>query len=194
MGPGTIFRRSVLTQYGFRDTQRRFTGDLEFWFRLALHGKLFHVPEVLATHRTHSQSTSITARSSKISEELISMVESVIASGDLPTTLAVKPNRIRSCAYFYASFYCSSEPVVALRYLLTSFLRSPVRFMTILLRIFIDYWWSFIRLLVKPLKMILLRLFIPFVAKFLSKILPRPTYDSIRTSWRKMRIRFGRYL
>jgi glycosyltransferase involved in cell wall biosynthesis len=129
MGPGNIFPRSVLEKYGYRDAKRKYTGDLEFWFRLASHGKLVHVPEFLATHRTHPQSASVTDKSSKISEELLSMVKSVFASGSLPTELQDKRGIILSHVYSEVTFYCPNEPAKKLKYSLFSFLYNPRPFL-----------------------------------------------------------------
>src|SRR5271157_1202973 len=125
MGPGSIFRRAVLVKYGFRDTKRRYTGDLEFWFRLALHGKLLHVPETLATHRIHPHSTSVSDIGSKMAEELTSIVESLIAPGILPKEIQIKKNQILSHAYQIAIFYCRNEPANKLKYALLSFRYDP---------------------------------------------------------------------
>jgi glycosyltransferase involved in cell wall biosynthesis len=125
MGPGTLFRRSVLEQYGYRDLQRKYTGDLEFWFRLASHGKLAHVPKILATHRTHPQSASVSDKSSKMAEELISMVESLFRDRHLPAELLVQRKKIMSQVYFVGSFYCPDEPLKRLSYRLLAFFYDP---------------------------------------------------------------------
>jgi glycosyltransferase involved in cell wall biosynthesis len=125
MGPGNIFRRAVLEKYGFRDTKRRYTGDLEFWFRLASHGKLLHVPEILATHRTHPHSTSVSNKSSIMAEELLSMTKSIFASGILPKEIQDKRSQILSYAYHTSTFYCPNEPDKKEKYATLSILYNP---------------------------------------------------------------------
>jgi glycosyltransferase involved in cell wall biosynthesis len=128
MGPGTMFRRSVLKEYGYRDIKRKYTGDLEFWFRLASKGVLLHVPEILATHRTHPNSASISDKSSLMAEELLSIVQSILGNKELPIGLDHQKNKIWSQAYYSASFYCPNEPVRRINYLLLSLIYDPRQF------------------------------------------------------------------
>jgi glycosyltransferase involved in cell wall biosynthesis len=125
MGPGTLFRRSALERYGYRDPHRRYTGDLEFWFRLACHGKLVHVAKILATHRTHPASASVSEKSSKMAVELISMTESLFDQKHLPPELLAQRKRIMSQVYYVASFYCPGEPLKRELYLFRAFLHDP---------------------------------------------------------------------
>ncbi len=127
MGPGNIFKRSVLEKYGFREPTRRYTGDLEFWFRLAMHGRLLHVSEILATHRTHPCSASVSEKNSKFSEELLSIVKSLLASDALPKDIQDKRTQILSHAYRESSFYCPNEPAKRLQYSLLSLFYNPKR-------------------------------------------------------------------
>ncbi len=162
MGPGNIFRRSVLEKYGFRDTKRRYTGDLEFWFRLASHGNLLHVPEILATHRTHPHSASVSDKSSKMAEELLSIVKSLLASGKLSKEIQDKQNQILSYAYQVSTSYCKNEPIQKLKYALLSFLYNPL-----IIKPHIISGFEFI-----------------FVASFLRVILPEKCYSALRAWWR----------
>jgi len=50
MGPGAFIRRTAIENYGGRNVKFKYVGDLEYWFLLALHGKLAHIPMPLATH------------------------------------------------------------------------------------------------------------------------------------------------
>jgi glycosyltransferase involved in cell wall biosynthesis len=169
MGPGNMFKRSVLENYGFRDNNRRYTGDLEFWFRLASHGKLLHVPEVLATHRTHPNSASVSEKSSKLSEELLSIVKSLLASGTLPKELQNKQNQILSRAYYVSIFYCQNEPLRKLKYSILSLFYDPFRAPKNILLIILRYIYAF---------------GIRFTKAFLHIILPEKTYNALR-AWRQ---------
>jgi len=156
MGPGNIFKRSVLEKYGFRDTNRRYTGDLEFWFRLASRGKLLHFPEVLATHRTHPHSASVSDKSSKMAEELLSIVKPLFSSGLLPKEIQDRQAKILSRAYYESIFYCPNEPARKLKYSMLSFFYDPFR---------------------------VLKNMLPTKA-FLRIILPERTYNALR-AWRQ---------
>jgi len=68
IGPGAMLRRRLVERIGGRDPSYRQVGDLDFWLRAGLHGSFIHVPEVLATWRTHPGSTSV----EDISEEKVS--------------------------------------------------------------------------------------------------------------------------
>jgi glycosyltransferase involved in cell wall biosynthesis len=168
-GPGNIFKRSALEKYGFRDTNRRYTGDLEFWFRLASHGKLLHVPEVLATHRTHPDSASVSEKSSKLSEELLSIVKSLFASGALPREIQDRRSKILSRAYYVSVFYCSNEPVRKLKYSVLSFFYDPFRVIGSILLIILRRIYAFVIRVTKA---------------FLHIILPEKTYNALR-EWRQ---------
>jgi len=119
------FKQSVLEKFGIRDTERKYTGDMEFWFRLASHGKLVHLKETLATHRTHPNSKSVDEKSSKMAEELLSIEKTLLASGILPKEIRGKQNQILSRAYYVSTFYSRNEPVQKFKYALLSLLSAP---------------------------------------------------------------------
>jgi glycosyltransferase involved in cell wall biosynthesis len=138
MGPGTFFRRSVLEKFGFRDEERKYTGDLEFWFRLAANGNLIHVSKILATHRSHSNSASVSEKSSKISEELLSLIKSSLYSGLLPKEILKKQNRLFSQAYFKSIFYCNKKDLKKmLIYTMRSFFYDPRLFIINIMKLFL---------------------------------------------------------
>jgi hypothetical protein len=172
MGPGNIFKRSVLEKYGFRDTNRRYTGDLEFWFRLATHGKLLHIPEILATHRTHPHSASVSEKSSKLSEELLSIVKSLLSSGVLPKEIQRRQNQILSRAYFVSIFYCQNEPVRKLKYSMLSLFYDPFRAPRNMLSIMLRRVGAFV---------------IRYTKAFLRISLPEKTYNALRAWCQSLR-------
>lgn len=121
MGPGTFFRRGALERYGFRDVKRKYTGDLAFWFRIALHEKPVHVPQRLATHRTHPEAASATDRGPQMAEELVRIFREVYDSPDLPVDVQ-KIRRLAFCnVHFTAAVLCLAYPVSAMQHFLTAF-------------------------------------------------------------------------
>lgn len=175
MGPGNIFKTSVLKKYGLRDTKRRYTGDLEFWFRLASHGKLIHVPEVLATHRTHPNSASVSQKGSRMAVELVSMAENLFNEGHLPTELVEKRKQIMSRVYYIASFYCPQEPLKKIRYLLVA---RFCHFGTL-----IEYCAQMILTVLQPIGT-----FLSYIIKFFLKmVLPRRIYLRILSGWMRFK-------
>ena len=182
MGPGNLFKRSVLQKYGFRDTSRRYTGDLEFWFRLATHGTLVHIPEILATHRTHPHSASVSEKSSKLSEELLSIVKSLLASSALPKEIQDKQTQILSRAYNVSIFYCQNEPARKLKYFLLSFFYDPKRILMNMLLVIRNILLTIRNVLVVMFWRIY-RFGIYCTAALLRIILPEKTFNSLR-AWR----------
>jgi glycosyltransferase involved in cell wall biosynthesis len=160
IGPGTVFRRSVFEEFGLRDLDRKYTGDLEFWFRLASRGKLLHVPEILATHRTHPNSISVSNRNSKMAEELLDIVKGLLIADYLPKELHEKRNQILSGAYFTGIFYCPNEPGMIIKYSFWSFLYHP-------------FYFTY-------------RFIVHFSSKSLQALLPRRSYNALRSWWRHL--------
>jgi glycosyltransferase involved in cell wall biosynthesis len=109
MGPGVFIRRSSIERYGMRDPQFKYVGDLEFWFRLALHGKLVHIPKALATHRVHPDAASATDLGARMAEELITMVHKIYSFEKMPQHLKRIRRRALSWAHHEAAFYCGKD-------------------------------------------------------------------------------------
>ena len=175
MGPGTLFRRSALDQYGYRDPQRKYTGDLEFWFRLASHGKLIHVPKILATHRTHPDSAWVSQKSSRMAKELVSMVVSLFGERHLPTELLVERKRIMSQVCYVASFYCPGEPLKKVTYRTLAFFYDPSMVVKRCIQIILS-------------AMLSAGIFLLRGVKFLLRVtLPRLTYLRILSWWMRFR-------
>lgn len=105
MGPGVFFRRRALEMIGMRNASLRYTGDLDYWFRLSLRGPLGHIPLVLATHRTHPGAASSSAKGRVMANELVRLVDTVFMSGYLPPDLHQRRHRIYSFAHAVALSY-----------------------------------------------------------------------------------------
>lgn len=116
IGPGTFIRRRAFEVVGYRSLERRYTGDLEYWFRVALKSKLVHVPDVLATHRTHPGAASSAARGATMASELVSLGRSVLASPGLPPDLRRMRRDILENVYGVARHYCGASHVLRCRY------------------------------------------------------------------------------
>lgn len=105
LGPGAFIRKSVFSSIGFRNSKLKYAGDMEFWMRLALHGKLQHIPKYLATHRTHEESASVFAKGNRLAYELVEAVKITLASPLLPEHLYVLKNKILGYVYYIAAKY-----------------------------------------------------------------------------------------
>ena len=87
LGPGMMIRRAALEDIGYRNESLRYTGDLGISFRLAIRGRLIHVPEILATHREHGGMATLTGNQRRMREEEIRLMEEALKSPLLPEEL-----------------------------------------------------------------------------------------------------------
>jgi hypothetical protein len=113
---------------GIRDTQFRYVGDLEFWFRLALAGPLGHIRKTLATHRTHPTAASVSERGSLMAEELVRMVQKVYTNPALPPELRKQRGRVLGEAHYVAISYCGASRRAMLEHHLASLTCHPLNY------------------------------------------------------------------
>lgn len=109
MGPGTFIRRSTLAKIGLRDTQFRYAGDLEYWFRAALHGPLAHIPRILATHRVHGDSASVLAKGGPLAKELQRTLQKTMRDPLYPPELHRLHNMILRRLHYIAKNHCAND-------------------------------------------------------------------------------------
>lgn len=112
-GPCSLFRRRAVELAGGWDTTLRYTADSDFWLRIGLHGPLRHVPEVLATWRSHPGSQTMTAfdavSSSRVplAEEQVAVAARFLARDDLPPEVrAVSAEALATAHIVAASVHC----------------------------------------------------------------------------------------
>ncbi len=169
IGPGTFIRRNAFELVGMRDPQLKYTGDLEFWFRLALHGRLAHIPVPLATHRTHPDSASVTERGARMADELVSLVEKVYAHSGLPTEILKKRARAFCTAHFVAASYCGRDRGAAIEHHLAA-----IRYHRW------GYIWAMAIYTGVRAKNLVFRVLLSAAHK-----LPKPAFYAVRKMWRK---------
>jgi glycosyltransferase involved in cell wall biosynthesis len=109
IGPGVMIRRTAFDIVGLRNPQLRYTGDLDFWFRVMLHGQMVHIPNVLATHRVHPGAASVTARDARMSEEVVRLAYMALAHPNCPAGVRKHRRRILANAHFEARNYCGKD-------------------------------------------------------------------------------------
>ena len=117
MGPGVFIRRRALALAGLRDESFRYAGDLELWFRLALHGRFIHIPRVLATHRVHGGSASVSAKGPRMASEIVEVATRTLDSPLCASNVSESRDRILGRVHFAASFFCGGDWRARLRYL-----------------------------------------------------------------------------
>jgi glycosyltransferase involved in cell wall biosynthesis len=125
MGPGTFFRRTVLERIGFRKGTLRYTGDLDFWFRIARVGQLGHIEAVLATHRTHPGAASSAERGKRMAAEIPLLAEGAFAGGD--TFAGLNRREVFATAHWAAADYCGSNLRERLKHRLLACAWHPLR-------------------------------------------------------------------
>lgn len=136
MGPGVFIRRHAIEKLGMRDTRFKYVGDLDLWLRLALNGKLIHIPQPLATHRLHPDSASVTDRGPLLAGELIDLVYKIYAQPNLTADLRRAQNHVFSQAYYAAAHYCGSDRAAKVRYLMRSFWFDPLEYSPFSIRVY----------------------------------------------------------
>lgn len=125
-GPGALFRRSVVEQLGGRDIRFKYVGDLDFWFRAALHGDFVRVPEALATFRVHGKSASVAQQGSEMAVEHIKLVEYYFSRLDLPLQIMAVESEARASASFVAGCCCGRWAIGRrFKYFAEAFWRAP---------------------------------------------------------------------
>ena len=125
IGPGACFRSSVLETVGLRNTLLRYSADLDYWHRIALAGRIAHVPETLATHRVHPGSASISDRGGLLAREVSYLYE---VYGRHPRGSGRGAAQADSYGAFVGAFMATNWQQ-AVRALLRSFLIQPVAFL-----------------------------------------------------------------
>jgi len=128
MGPGVFIRKRALDMVGLRDTSFKYAGDLDLWFRLAMRGPFVHLPELLATHRVHAASASVSQRGSRMADEVGRVVDKCCADPGLPEDLRGKRHFIMAQGHFVASLYCSGNLLARLKHLRVSVVNAPGSF------------------------------------------------------------------
>ncbi len=100
-GPGAMIRKSGIELVSGRNTNYRFVTDMDFWFRLAMHGSLAHIPQFLATHRTHSASSGVAYRN-EVGIEIVNYMQTFFMRDDLPQNVLKLRNEALSSAHVQA--------------------------------------------------------------------------------------------
>jgi hypothetical protein len=107
-GPGTFFRREVLTTLEGRDPQFRYVSDFEFWLRAGLAFDFARLPRTLATFRMHPNSASSSQTNERMAQEHITLVDKIYALPNLTTDALKYKREAYSSACYIAGCVCQS--------------------------------------------------------------------------------------
>jgi glycosyltransferase involved in cell wall biosynthesis len=95
IGPGALFRKSIIEELGGWQPDLKLAPDREFWMRVGLRGKFKMVDEPLAGYRMHANSISYYETNPRIATEYFRVLDSYFARNDVPAHLVAR----RSEAY-----------------------------------------------------------------------------------------------
>ena len=126
LGLGTFIRSRALESYGLRDPSFKYSGDIEYWFRLASYGKLLHIPEVLATHRVHPEAASSSQKSAEMGNEAVRAIRKLFYRQDLPKNVLKLQSIAMSNAHLSAKNYCGSDILAKVRHLVSFIFFDPL--------------------------------------------------------------------
>lgn len=116
LGPATFIRREAFQTIGLRDPELKYTGDLDFWFRLARVSPLGHIGEFLATHRRHAGAATFTGRGDLMAIEIVRLVREAYASKELPARVRQRRYRAYALAHYAAAWQCSNQVRIFVRH------------------------------------------------------------------------------
>jgi len=83
---------------------------MEFWARMAMRGRLIHVPRVLATHRVHAGSASVSQRGNRLAREWVGVWRTLLQLPGVPgDLLAQRRDILRATNLIAARSYCGND-------------------------------------------------------------------------------------
>jgi hypothetical protein len=108
-GPGTFFRRDVVTRLNGRDPRFRYVSDFDFWLRAGLITDFARVPSTLATFRMHDGSASSSQTNEDMADEHIVLVNKIFALPSLSEEVLRVKRESYSSAYYIAGCVCQTS-------------------------------------------------------------------------------------
>lgn len=108
-GPGTFFRRDVVTRLNGRDPRFRYVSDFDFWLRAGLITDFARVPSTLATFRMHPGSASSSQTNEDMADEHIVLVNKIFALPGLTEEALRVKRESYSSAHYIAGCVCQSS-------------------------------------------------------------------------------------
>lgn len=125
LGPGMFIRRTAIEKIGPRNPSIKYTGDLDYSFRLAHAGKIIHIPEFLATHRVHASSLSSSAKGRRMAFEVLSLGLHYLDPVRVPASLRNRRNRLIARWYLKSMYFLGFDVMTATQYFGKAIWHSP---------------------------------------------------------------------
>ena len=115
-GPGTFFRRSVVSRLGGRDPSFRYAADYDFWLQAGLLGTFSRLPRTLARYRYHAGSASVSQLGPSMARDHIRATEKLFARPDLPAEIRRLRREAHSSAHWVAGVVVGDDNQALRRY------------------------------------------------------------------------------
>jgi glycosyltransferase involved in cell wall biosynthesis len=111
IGPGALFRRSVIAEVGGWSPEIRYSPDFEFWFRVARLGAFRRIPEPLSLYRWHGGMTGRSSDGIAIARERMEILDRFYSTEGLPReVLGAKDEAYRSALLAGAGMLADNAP------------------------------------------------------------------------------------
>jgi GT2 family glycosyltransferase len=125
IGPATFFRSEAIRRVGPRRLDRRFTGDLDLWMRIAAVGRLVHIPAVLGTHRVHDAAAMSTSKGWRMGQEVAQLAYDCLQMPHGLPGVSRDRRAIIANARMVASQFCGSNQAARFYHLACASLADP---------------------------------------------------------------------
>jgi GT2 family glycosyltransferase len=102
--PAVFFRRKALAKAGYLDEQYHYLLDHILWLKIALQGKIYYIPQVLAAARYHPQAKNV-AHTSEFGKEAFHIVDWMKDSTEYKNLFAQNKKAILSGAHRFNAYY-----------------------------------------------------------------------------------------
>ncbi|MEE8471430.1 MAG: glycosyltransferase family 2 protein [Dehalococcoidia bacterium] len=127
--PTVFFRKEVLDEIGYFDTELHLAMDQDYWIRISVKFRIEHVPKTLATMRFHP-GAKIPSQYHRTVYDHLRILDKFYAGPDPPQPLLSYRRRAYGAVYLRASINCRSahQPGMALKHLAKAFITNPAQF------------------------------------------------------------------
>jgi len=124
--PTVFFRREVLDEVGYLDTNLYIGMDSDFWLRVGLKFKVQRIPHLLANFREYPE-TKCASEFYRFWPEYLYTLNKTFSNPELPLEIKSVKGRAYSCAYSHISFRSFQRPYMkwTIHHLLKSLVLDP---------------------------------------------------------------------
>lgn len=122
LGPGIFIRQNIFPERALRNTDLKYTGDLDLSFRIIREGKkVVHLPEAIASHRVHPDSESSKSQGAIMANEVFRLcMESFKEDWLLPAVCISERKKIIALAAYNAAMTSGNIASLRMKWFLTA--------------------------------------------------------------------------